>query len=98
MTEDEIPEYIYQEEDVDGPYRAKIGTYTPKLIWINREDLPVEEGDAIRFVTENPADQHPEWGSERTAGRVNEIRDRGSEPLYFITEETFLAEEAKNST
>jgi hypothetical protein len=97
MASDELPEYIYQERDVDGPHRAKIGTYTPTLIWINRDDLPVSEGDAIRYVTKNPADKHPEWGSERTAGRVNEIRDQAGEPLYFITEEPFLAEEAKQS-
>ncbi|WP_135666638.1 hypothetical protein [Halorhabdus rudnickae] len=96
--DEDIPDDILQESDVDGPYQAKIGTHTPTSIWIHEDDLPFDEGDAIRFVTTDPAERHPEWGSEQTAGRINEIRSRLGSQLLFITEEDILAHEAKEQT
>ncbi|ERJ07475.1 hypothetical protein HLRTI_000518 [Halorhabdus tiamatea SARL4B] len=97
-SDEGLPDDILQESDVDGPHQAKIGTYTPTSIWIHKDDLPVNEGDAIRFVTTDPAEKHPEWGSEQTAGRINEIRSRMDSQLLFITEEGILAHEAEEQS
>ena len=85
----DLPDNILQESDVEGPYKAKIGTYTPKLIWVHENDTPLEEGDRFRFVKTNPADKHDEWGSDQKAGIVDEVRNERIESIYFITERTY---------
>lgn len=85
----DLPDNILQSSDVEGPFQAKIGTYTPKRIWIHTEDTPIEEGDRFRFVKTDPEEKHDDWGSERTAGVVEEIRSRGPQQLLFVTEMTY---------
>jgi hypothetical protein len=86
---DNLPDNILQKSSVTGPFHAKIGTYTPKQIWIHKDDIPVEEGDRFRFVKTNPEEKHEDWGSERTAGVVDEIRQKGPRKLIFVTEMTY---------
>jgi hypothetical protein len=69
----DIPDWVYTEEDVEGPFRAKIGTRTPQLIWIHIDDVPVEKGATIRFVKTDPSEKHEDWWSERQGGRVRKI-------------------------
>lgn len=38
---DDIPSDVLQESDVTGPVEAKIGTFTPTLIWVHKEDMPL---------------------------------------------------------
>lgn len=95
---DELPDDILQVDDVEGPFHAKIGTFTPQLIWIHKDDLPVEKGDKFRFVKTDPNDKHENWGSEQKAGIIDESRDHGGEELLFVTEEgAYIAEKARQN-
>lgn len=86
---DTIPSNVLQESDVTGPIKAKIGTFTPTLIWVHTDDTPLTEGEKFRFVTTDPNDKHDKWGSEVKGGVVDAVEDNGVETLYFVTEMTY---------
>jgi hypothetical protein len=63
---------------------AKLGTHTPRRIYVPAADLPIAEGDRLRFAETDPQEMHPTHGAPLTTGRVTEIRDRGPDRLLFI--------------
>lgn len=56
--------------------RAKIGTITPKTIWVHEDDMPLEVDKHFRYLTSEPT----EFGFYPEYGKVYEIRDT----TYFV--------------
>jgi hypothetical protein len=66
-----------------GPL-AKLGTHTPRRIYVPAAELPIAEGDRLRFAETDPREMHPTHGAPLTTGRVTKIRERGPERILFI--------------
>lgn len=63
-------------------HNAKIGTYTPKLIWVHEDDMPLEEGNHFRYIENEPTETgfYPEYGK---IYHINEML--GDIQIYFVS-------------
>lgn len=61
--------------------RAKIGTYTPCIIWVHEDDIPLEKDKHFRYLETEPTDHgfYPDYGV------VDEIRENNWETIYFVS-------------
>lgn len=58
--------------------RIKMGTVTPKMFQVHKDDLPLEDGDCFRY-----RDHVTEFGLYPKYAIVDKVVDEGKYNLYF---------------
>lgn len=71
-------------ENSEQHWRFKIGTTTPKVVWVHEDDFPLESGKHVRYTERDlEEDVHDDYHAEADIGYIKEIRD-GVEKVCFI--------------